>query len=53
MQQTEKRSEFVGPRKRPKNVQICTTDQYDQSLEGFSRFRGPAISDLFVLFPAL
>ena len=34
MQQTEKRSESVGPRKHPKTVQICTTDHYDQILEG-------------------
>ena len=32
--------------KRPKTVQICTTDHYDQILEGFSRFLGPENSNL-------
>ena len=45
--QTIKRSEFVGPRKRPKTVQFCTTHHYDQILQGFSQFLSPANSDLF------
>ena len=49
MQQTKKRSEFVSPRKRPETVQICTTDHYDQILEGFSRFLGPANSAFCLL----
>ena len=52
-QQTKKISEFVSPRKRPKTVQICTTDHYDQILEGFSRFLGPASSDFIYFFAAL
>ena len=32
--QTKKRSEFVGPRKHPKTVQICTPEHYEQILVG-------------------
>ena len=45
-QQTKKRSEFFGPRKHTKTVQICTPEHYEQILMVFSRFLGPANSDL-------
>ena len=35
-QQIKKLYEFLGLRKRSKTVEICTTDQYDQILKGFS-----------------
>ena len=50
---SKKRSKVPIPRNCPKTVQICPTDHYEQILEGFSRFLGPANSDFFVLFAVL